>query len=101
MTSLLADKLRAGGWLVAAIVLAAIVGLLHPHQIGVLLWSLLKLAAGAYLGYWIDRSIFYYARPGEVDVSHPNSATAHLLSACMVRRALIMAAAIIALGLGV
>lgn len=101
MTSLLADKLRAGGWLLAALILAALVGWLHPHQIGVLLWSLLKLSAGAYLGYWIDRTIFYYARPGSVDVREAKQHTAYVLAACMVRRALIMAAAIIALGLGV
>jgi len=101
MYSLLVDKLRAGGWLVAAVILAALVGWLHPHQLGVLLWSLLKLAAGAYLGYWIDRTIFYYARPGSVDVREARQQTAYVLSACMVRRALVMAAAIIALGLGV
>ena len=101
MISHLADKFRAGGWLIAAVVLAALVGFLHPHQLGVLLWSLLKLAAGAYLGYWVDRSIFYYARPGDLSVNQPNVAAAYMIAACMLRRALIMAAAIVALGLGV
>lgn len=95
------DKFRAGGWLIAAVILAALVGWLHPHQLGVLLWSLLKLAAGAYLGYWIDRSIFYYARPGEINVRHCDSQCALLMAACMLRRVIIMAAAIVALGLGV
>lgn len=95
------DKFRAFPWLLGAVVTTAGVGVIAPYQLGVLLWSLSKLALGAYLGYWIDRSVFYYARPGEVGVSHCSSATAQLLLACMVRRALIMAAAILALGLGV
>lgn len=77
--------------------MAAIVGWLYPHQLGVLLWSLTKLSFGAYLGYWIDRSIFYYSRPGDM----PDDAPSLLTAASMLRRALIMAAAILALGLGV
>lgn len=93
------DKFRAGPWLIFTIVMAAIVGFLYPHQLGVLLWSLTKLSAGAYLGYWIDRTIFYYGRPG--DIAHKDLDTALLIIGCMIRRALIMAAAITALGLGV
>lgn len=93
------DKFRAGPWLIFTIVMAAIVGFLYPHQLGVLLWSLTKLSAGAYLGYWIDRTIFYYGRPG--DITHEDLDTALLIIGCMIRRALIMAAAITALGLGV
>lgn len=93
------DKFRAGPWLIFTIVMAAIVGFLYPHQLGVLLWSLTKLSAGAYLGYWIDRTIFYYGRPG--DIAHEDLDTALLIIGCMIRRALIMAAAITALGLGV
>ncbi|WP_328184652.1 putative holin [Marinobacter sp. OP 3.4] len=93
------DKFRAGPWLIVTIVMAAVVGFLYPHQLGVLLWSLTKLSAGAYLGYWIDRSIFYYGRPG--DICHKDIDTALLIIGSMMRRALIMAAAILALGLGV
>lgn len=53
----LLDKLRVGPWLIAALIMAAVVGWLYPHQLGVLLWSLTKLSFGAYLGYWIDRTI--------------------------------------------
>ncbi|AVI04935.1 hypothetical protein [Alteromonadaceae phage B23] len=93
------DKFRAGPWLIFTIVMAAIVGFLYPHQLGVLLWSLTKLSAGAYLGYWIDRTIFYYGRPG--DIRHKDLETAVLIIGSMIRRSLIMAAAILALGLGV
>lgn len=95
------DKLRAGPWLIGALIMAAIVGWLYPHQLGVLLWSLTKLSLGAYLGYWIDRTIFYYARPGSIDWREAGPHTAYLLAGCMLRRALIMASAILALGLGV
>lgn len=93
------DKFRAGPWLIFTIVMAAIVGFLYPHQLGVLLWSLTKLSAGAYLGYWIDRTIFYYGRPG--DIRHKDLEAALLIIGSMIRRSLIMAAAILALGLGV
>lgn len=95
----LLDKLRVGPWLVAALIMAALVGLLYPHQLGVLLWSLTKLSFGAYLGYWIDRSIFPYARPGDYNCRDANGMSA--LALLMLRRAIIIAAAIIALGLGV
>ncbi|TVU88294.1 putative holin [Vreelandella titanicae] len=92
----LLDKLRIGPWLILALITSIAVGLLYPHQLGVLLWSLTKLCWGAYLGYWIDRSIFPYARPGDL-LGLPTSSVALL----MLRRAIIIAAAILALGLGV
>ncbi|MCH8500169.1 MAG: putative holin [Marinobacter sp.] len=93
----LVDKLRAGPWLVATLLMATVIGFLYPHQLGVLLWSLTKLSAGAYTGYWIDRSIFYYARPGDFEIQDYPVTTA----TAMLRRAIIMAAAIVAVGLGV
>lgn len=95
----LLDKLRVGPWLVAALLMSAIVGWLYPHQLGVLLWSLTKLSLGAYLGYWIDRSIFPYARPGNYSVR--DASGMHSIALLMLRRAIIIAAALIALGLGV
>ncbi len=97
----LLDKLRVGPWLVAALIMAAIVGLLYPHQLGVLLWSLTKLSLGAYLGYWIDRSIFPYARPGDYTVRDGSADAMAARALLMRRRAIIIAAALIALGLGV
>lgn len=96
--STLLDKLRIGPWLFGAIITSIVVGILYPHQLGVLLWSLTKLCWGAYLGYWIDRSMFPYARPGEwveANADRPQ------LPMVMLRRVIIIAAAILALGLGV
>ena len=96
----LLDKLRIGPWLILAIITTCVVGVLYPHQLGVLLWSLTKLCWGAYLGYWIDRSIFPYARPDAFNPDRDaNERT--LWELLMLRRAIIIAAAILALGLGV
>lgn len=98
-TQSLLDKLRIGPWLILAIITTIGVGLLYPHQLGVLLWSLTKLCWGAYLGYWIDRSIFPYARPGSFTFDGPGGMSA--IALLMLRRAIIIAAAVLALGLGV
>lgn len=97
----LLDKLRVSPWLVAALIMATLVGWLYPHQLGVLLWALTKLSLGAYLGYWIDRSIFFYARPGSFSLSRGDTDAWRIVCLCMLRRAAIMSATILALGLGV
>tara|TARA_R110001606_G_scaffold212691_1_gene360466 strand:- start:22002 stop:22406 length:405 start_codon:yes stop_codon:yes gene_type:complete len=115
----LLDKLRIGPWLILALITTVGVGFLYPHQLGVLLWSLTKLCWGAYLGYWIDRTIFPYARPHAFAPSNDDPVAAdtsyetddaQIITGCsrlpfwellMLRRALIIAAAILALGLGV
>ncbi|MCK9468184.1 MAG: putative holin [Porticoccaceae bacterium] len=111
MRKSITDKLRAWPWLALAIVITVVVFVIAPHQLGVLAWSLSKLAFGAYLGYWIDRSIFHYARPGDVlsdmyalrmGEQYDASQDMHWhVDLAALRRALIIAAAILALGLGV
>ena len=107
----IADRLRVWPWLLGALLTTAIVGLIAPHQLGVLVWSLSKLSLGAYLGYWIDRSVFNYGRPGDL-CAHGRRAEESLrwtvakdawlnFRSAMLRRAIVMAAAILALGLGV
>lgn len=96
----LLDKLRIGPWLILALITTIGVAFLYPHQLGVLLWSLTKLCWGAYLGYWIDRSIYPYARPAVFNPDKDlNERT--LWELLMLRRAIIIAAAVLALGLGV
>jgi len=102
----LLDKFRAWPWLVAALIAIAIVAVIAPHQVGLLVWSLSKVCLAAWLAYWIDRSIFYYARPGDViptytDIGAGNEERWRIAVLCMIRRALIIAAAVIALSLGV
>lgn len=86
----LRDILRTWPWLAGALITTAIVAFIAPYQVGVLIWSLTKLCWGAYLGYWIDRTIFPYARPHDEPGYLPQ-----------LRRALIIAAVEIALGVGV
>lgn len=106
------DALRLSPWLFATLIMALAIFFLYPHQLGVLLWSLTKLSAGAYLGYWIDRSLFPYARPHQFfslasllesqDVSKKaGSQMRWQASMASLRRAIIIMAAILALGLGV
>lgn len=97
MKRALVDKFRAAPWLFVTLVMTTVIGILYPQQVGLLLWSLCKVTAGAYVGYWIDRSIFYYARPGDFLLE----ASWLIPAAMMLRRALIMSATILALGLGV
>lgn len=97
----LLDRLRLWPWLIGALIATAVIGILAPHQIGILLWSLSKLCFGAYLGYWIDRNIFNYARPGKAQFRDGNLEAQRIVGMWMLRRALIIAAALLALGLGV
>jgi len=111
MFAKLIDKLRALPWLVLALIATAVVFVLAPQQIGVLVWSLSKLCLGAYLGYWIDRTIYPYARPHDLfsaasslDARRLRNGARHMRQQAAIatlRRAAVMAAAILALGLGV
>ena len=90
--SRLRDHLRAWPWLAAALVACTVVAIIAPWQLGVLVWVLAKLACAAYLGYWIDRTIFPYARPHE-------AITKQYAAATQLRRAIVLAAAVIGVSL--
>lgn len=106
-------------WLIVAIVLVIIVMLLAPQQIPVSVYKLSLISLAAVAGYWIDRSLFPYARPDSflpldavpVEEEGPDGATmsldassdpvaSFLMASAMLRRAVIVAAAMIAVGLG-
>lgn len=107
----LLDKLRCWPWLLAACMSAVCVYFIAPQQLGLLLWALTKLSFAAYLGYWIDRGIYSYARPrdlytaGEIARDQGDMPKAKYLArlafAAAIRRAIIMAASIMAIGLGI
>lgn len=118
------------GWLVAAVLLAALVWSIAPQQLPVSLYKLSLVALAAVIGYWIDRSLFPYARPdfflqldhaqllehplqfgedfdgGPDGVEHlevhaaPDTAMLQLMGHAMLRRAIIVAATMLAVGLG-
>ena len=111
---------RMADWLIAAILLTLLVWLLAPHQLPVSVYKLSLIALAAVAGYWIDRRLFPYARPDmflsvdeppEIEEDAPEGGTlslgtvadpvlARLMAAAMLRRAIIVAAAMIAVGLG-
>lgn len=87
------DKLRLWPWLGLAVASTAVVGVLAPHQLGVLVWTLSKISLAAWLGYRIHRSLERGPRPHELEGATRDAA--------LLRRALIVGAVVVAIGLGV
>ena len=85
-------RIRLWPWLVLALITSAAVAIHRPEMAGLLLWTLCKLSFGAGLGYWIDRSIARGPRPHELDGEAKDRA--------LLRRAIIVASAILAMALG-
>lgn len=50
-------------WLVAAILLLAVIAIVSPVQLPVVLYKAAMIALAVVLGYWVDRALFPYARP--------------------------------------
>ena len=86
-------RARAAPWLLLALVAGPVVLHVAPWQLGVFTWSVLKLGAGLWLGYWAYRELHPYARPHELEGEDRRNA--------ILARALIIAAVVLALGLGV
>lgn len=56
-------RVRMADWVIAAALLTVVVWLLAPQQVPVTVYKLSLVALAAVAGYWIDRSLFPYARP--------------------------------------
>lgn len=93
---------RLSGWLLITLLLLACVWLIAPHQLPVSLYKLSLVATAAVVGYWIDRSLFPYARPDVFLDQHdiPDDTLLRLMAMAMVRRAIIVGCAMLAMGLG-
>lgn len=106
---------RLVSWGLLTLALLAVVAVVSPVQLPVVVYktSLISLAACA--GYWIDRTLFPYARPDgylvrdwrygstepEHDADHPVvAAYTTVYAAAMMRRAIVVAAAMIGVALG-
>lgn len=85
---------RLSGWVLMTIVLLAAVWAIAPQQLPVSLYKLSLVTLAAVVGYWLDRSLCPYARPDHVD-DEPN-----IMAAAMLRRAIIVGCAMLAMGLG-
>ncbi|PWN56203.1 putative holin [Abyssibacter profundi] len=84
-----------------SLVLLVVVALIAPHQVPLMLYKLCLVTLAGFVGYWLDRLLFPYARPHRLMPSSGVHGAWHVLvSACMVRRALIVGAAMLAVAMG-
>lgn len=107
---------RLFGWQVATVLLGALIYFLAPQQLPVSLYKLSLVTMGGVVGYWLDRALFPYARPDSfiriVDMHRAHvdgpifqkriidDNEVSTLNTAMLRRAIIVAAVMIAIGLG-
>ncbi|MCU0963561.1 MAG: putative holin [Burkholderiaceae bacterium] len=98
---------RMAGWGAAALLLSLGVWWIAPQQLPVTVYKLSLISLAAVTGYWIDRSMFPYARPDRLfpaphHTGHRASLTLLWLVVCvaMLRRAIVVAAAMLAISLG-
>lgn len=87
-----ADKLRAAPLVAIFLIAFAITIALAPAKAGLAVWGIAKLACGGYVGYWIDRLCYRYE-------SRPHRLEGISRGAAEKRRAIIVAASVIATGL--
>lgn len=108
---------RMTDWLLFAVVLSLLILALSPQQLPVSLYKISLIAIAGVIGYWLDRSLFPYARPDkfqEQEIHHDEISDESVLrfdlevilpndmlfAVSMLRRAIIVSAAMIAVGLG-
>lgn len=100
------------------VALLVVVALVASHQIPVMLYKLSLVSLAGVAGYWLDRWLFPYARPHELMPARGMGKDRHrvieagdangyvrygecwLAAAAMIRRAVIVAAAMIGVTLG-
>ncbi|EED3816979.1 hypothetical protein G7B32_002035 [Salmonella enterica] len=87
---------RLSGWLIASVVLFALIGWTSSAQIPVVIYKLSLVSLSAVLGYWLDRSLFPWAHPDSFCPWEESLCCA----AAMIRRAIIVAAICLAVALG-
>lgn len=112
---------RLFGWLIATVILIGLIALLSPQQLPVSLYKLSLVVTAGVVGYWLDRSLFPYARPDQFIVHVDpieDACDADLDGDCklipfelvdgdgfvfalaMLRRAIIVGCSMLAMGLG-
>lgn len=102
---------RMACWLLVSIMLLFLVALFAPHQLPLSLYKLSLITSAAWVAYWIDRGLFPYARPDRfiawcASAGAPGCGLAITLeqsiafAAAMLRRAILIAAAMIGVALG-
>ena len=106
---------RMAGWLLAALLLTLVIALISPQQLPVATYKLSLISLAAVVAYWLDRSLFPYARPDsylERDWRHGTDepegdadyrvTDGYILPFCvaMLRRAMIVGAVVVGVALG-
>lgn len=106
---------RMAGWLLTALLLIIAIALISPQQLPVALYKLSLISLAAVVGYWLDRSLFPYARPDgyllrdwrhgseepEFEADYPVLAESMLpFCVAMLRRAIIVGAVVVGVALG-
>ena len=86
-------RLRMGLTGIAALVFLAVSIAIRPEQGFLLAWKFSLILTAGWLGYWLDRGLFPYARPHEASTQDQ--------PLVMVRRAIIVGATMLATGLAV
>lgn len=106
---------RMAGWLLMAVVLVAAIALISPQQLPVAAYKLSLISLAAVVAYWLDRSLFPYARPDsylERDWRHGTGEPEfdadyrvvpgymQAFCAAMLRRAIVVAGVVLAVAMG-
>lgn len=106
---------RLLNWLIFSVLLFALLAVLSITQLPVVLYKLTLISLAAVIGYWLDRSLFPYARPDgylklrwkgrpegdDYKVDHPVvDGYQRVFATAMLRRAIIVAAVMLAVAMG-
>lgn len=105
MTSLkqAAPSRMAGALIFTVLLLALAYGVQHfvpGSLVAVTLYKAHLMVLGAWGGYWIDRALFPYSRPHEHLQGAATANTALVYASAQLRRACIVAACLVCVGLG-
>lgn len=82
-----------------ALALLCLVALISPQQLGVIAYKVALVLLAGVAGYILDRALYPYARPDSYKDSVATTIR-YLYIAAQARRAVIVAAAMLAVGLG-
>lgn len=92
---------RLVGTLLVTIILMVVINFLAPQQLPVSLYKISLVTTAGVVGYYIDREVFPYARPDTFCTDKLSDYGAVLLyAAAQLRRAILIAASMLAIGLG-
>ncbi|WP_314972660.1 putative holin [Comamonas testosteroni] len=106
---------RMTGWLLLAVALVAVIAFVSPQQLPVVAYKLSLISLAVITGYWLDRSLYPYARPdsylerdwrhgtdeADFDVDYRIVPGHHwVFCAAMIRRAMVVGAVVLAVALG-